>query len=357
MRRLLLFMVTISTMWSFAQDDHSADYSLEGLSKACLKYSEVWNFHNGLAIVNKVRFVDEELEQLYGVIDKEGNEIVPCTYNSISSYCEGRAVVKKNGKYGFINKQGQEIVPCIYDDVSCFSEGLAVVRRNKLYGYVDSVGKEVLPCVYSTAYDFSEGLACVYKPNGPNGYINKQGKIVLHQTGGPFTDGLAVKDDTKFMDKTGKIVFEVETDVHQCGEFSEGLAFVQKSLCFGYIDKNGHLVIPMTYCDAANFSEGLAKVENGKCGLETDLNSRIGYIDKKGDVVIPFIYKSGSSFNEGLAAVEKENGESIFIDKTGKQVFPRIFDDASGFSEGLAVVKKDWKWGYIDKQGRCTLDF
>ena len=219
----------------------------------------------------------------------------------------------------------------------------------------------MLPCVYSTAYDFSEGLACVYKPNGPNGYINKQGKMVLQQTGGVFSEGLAVKDDIKFIDKTGKIVFKVETEVHQCGEFSEGLAFVQKDWCYGYIDKSGRLVVPLIYCEAENLSEGLASVKKGQCGeLDIEGKGRYGYIDKKGEVVIPFIYKWGSSFNEGVAAVKKadsEKSEFIFIDKTGQQLFSLVFDEACGFSEGLAAVKKGDKWGYVDKQGRTTFDF
>lgn len=358
-RNLFLFLTFFLVFYSNAQS--SQDYSLEGLSKVCLNYYEVSSFHDGRAIVKNVKLGEDGYEKVYGVIDKEGNEIVPCSYNFISSYHEGMAQVKKKGKFGFINTKGKEIIPCMYDETNLFSEGVAAVKRGNKWGYVDSLGKEVLPCVYSTAYDFSEGLACVYKPNGPNGYINKQGKMVLQQTGGVFSEGLAVKDDTKFIDKTGKIVFKVETEVHQCGEFSEGLAFVQKDWCYGYIDKSGHLVIPITYSEAKNFSEGLASVKKGQCGeLDIEGKGRYGYIDKKGEVVVPFIYKWGSSFNEGVAAVKKadsEKSEYIFIDKIGKQIFPLVFDEACGFSEGLAAVKRGDKWGYVDKNGKCSLDF
>ena len=359
-RLVLLLTVVIETLGAVAQNDNYADYSLEGLSKACSNYDEISSFHDGLSVVVKINpDRDAEAYKLYGVIDKEGNEVVPCTDMEIYNFKEGRAIVKKNKKFGFINKQGKIIIPCKYDEVFNFSEGLAVVVKNDLYGYIDSVGKEVFPCIYSTAYSFSEGLACVYKKNGPDGYINKRGKMVLHHTGGggSFSGGLAPQEDTKFMDKNGKIVFEV--DIDQPEPFSEGLAAVRKNWVHGYIDKAGHFVVPLTYCVADDFSEGLAAVGKGQCE-ELEREIRYGYIDKKGDVVIPFIYEWGSSFNGGLAAVKKSNKEKseyIFIDKSGQQAFPLVFDEARGFSEGLAAVKKGGKWGYVDKNGKCSLDY
>jgi len=49
---------------------------------------------------------------------------------------------------------------------------------------------------------------------------------------------------------------------------------------WGYIDKEGNMVIPPVYDEAHIFSGGLAPVK---------FNSKWGYIDTKGDIVRPFV--------------------------------------------------------------------
>ena len=113
---------------------------------------------------------------------------------------------------------------------------------------------------------------------------------------------------------------------------------------YGFIDKQGHTVIPCKYESADSFSEGLALVE---------LNGKYGFIDKQGNTVIPCKYESADSFSEGLALV-KLNGKMGFIDQQGNTVILCKYDYARPFSEGLAAVKLNGKWGFIDKQG-CTV--
>jgi|GEM_PF-5037946 len=48
-------------------------------------------------------------------LDREKLSQVLAKYDGYSRFSEGLAVVSKDGKYGVINKDGKEIVPCIYD--------------------------------------------------------------------------------------------------------------------------------------------------------------------------------------------------------------------------------------------------
>ena len=66
------------------------------------------------------------------------------------------------------------------------------------------------------------------------------------------------------------------TEYDDVGSFSEGLAWVGKDGKYGFVDKQGKLVIPLDYGNAGSFSEGLALVEK---------NRKLGFIDKKGNVV------------------------------------------------------------------------
>lgn len=78
------------------------------------------------------------------------------------------AAVCKNGMWGYIDKQGKECIPCIYNYVDeglggeplrNFHEGLVAVCENDKWGFIDKKGKQVIPCKYSLVEDFSEGLA------------------------------------------------------------------------------------------------------------------------------------------------------------------------------------------------------
>ena len=67
------------------------------------------------------------------------------------------------------------------------------------------------------------------------------------------------------------------------------------------------------------------------------LGKKYGFIDKNGKVVIEPQFGGTYGFSEGLAQVEKD-GKYGFIDKSGKVVIEPQFDYASDFSEGFARV-------------------
>ena len=42
-----------------------------------------------------------------GYIDKEGNTVFPLEYDSATSFYDGKAIIKKDGRWGFLNKEGE----------------------------------------------------------------------------------------------------------------------------------------------------------------------------------------------------------------------------------------------------------
>jgi WD40 repeat protein len=161
-----------------------------------------------------------------------------------------------------------------------------------------------------------------------------------------------------YIDRNGKIVIEPRFD--SADEFSEGLALIETNGKWGFIDTNGTVVIEARYSSAHKFSEGLARVQVG--GDKYGLYGRWGFIDRAGRVVIEPQYSELSAvadaaygFHDGLAMIEVNNRKG-FIDKTGKIVIPPKFEYAYPFSEGLASVSAgNDKWGYIDTSGRWAI--
>ena len=82
----------------------------------------------------------------------------------------------------------------------------------------------------------------------------------------------------------------------------------------GSLDTNNPTVIPNTFDDACHFSDGMARVKlndiNRKCSYKDGRTGKLiidsywGFIDKNGNLVIPCIYPSANDFTEGLAAVQ-----------------------------------------------------
>ena len=123
------------------------------------------------------------------------------------------------------------------------------------------------------------------------------------------------------------------------------LAAVSQGGKWGFIDKQGRMVIPPQFEHAQYFSEGLAAAKQG---------GKWGFIDKQGRMVIPPQFEEVKLFSEGLAAV-KQAGKWGFIGKQGKMVIPAQFEYTFLFRNGLAWVKQGGKFGFIDKQGEMVI--
>ena len=176
----------------------------------------------------------------------------------------------KGLKFGYISRSGRIVVKPQFDSARGFSEGFARVEINQRYGFIDSSGRMAVKPIFNMANDFSDGLAAVKIPDGSCGlcgewvYINKAGQVVIH---------------TKPIVGTSNHV----------GDFSEGLASVYseagqpkfpRNLPYGYIDKNGKVVIAAKFGYAEEFHEGLAAV------AKDFMRTAWGYINPQGEYMI-----------------------------------------------------------------------
>ncbi len=119
-----------------------------------------------------------EVNNKYGFINTEGNEVVPCIYDDAYNFQDGFALVMVNRKFGFVNTEGDEVVPCKYDYINIrdlFSYGYADVGFNGQYGIVNTSGKEIVPCAYDQINWIDEKVFKV-KLNDKYGLFNSSGK-------------------------------------------------------------------------------------------------------------------------------------------------------------------------------------
>ena len=78
----------------------------------------------------------------YGFIDYDGLQITPFVYSWASDFCEGRAIVARNGKMGVINNRGGKVIHQIYDTIEFDVEsGIFTATRNQYRYLIDYEGK------------------------------------------------------------------------------------------------------------------------------------------------------------------------------------------------------------------------
>jgi len=167
-----------------------------------------------------------------------------------------------------------------------------------------------------------------------------------------------------YIDRDGEVV--VAPRFRQAGDFSDGLARVETEKGSGYIDADGKIAFmldaelgPVDW--TLRFTEGRALIS---------WKGKRGYFDRRGKLAVEPKYDDANKFSEGLAAVNigaksagfprpsvMQGGNWGFIDTTGRLVIPMRFSDVDvkGFSDGLALVYVEDKPAYIDKTGKVVI--
>ncbi|MEM1054395.1 MAG: WG repeat-containing protein [Bacteroidota bacterium] len=115
---------------------------------------------------------------------------------------------------------------------------------------------------------------------------------------------------------------------------------------FGYIDREGKLVVPLRFDAAEPFSEDRAAVRDG---------DRWGYLGPDGSVAIDSRFDAAGPFAGELAPV-RTDGLWGFIAPDGRMVVPPQYEKTSVFIEGRAPVQRDGLWGFIDTEGREVIE-
>lgn len=112
---------------------------------------------------------------------------------------------------------------------------------------------------------------------------------------------------------------------------------------WGYINKNGAMVIKNIYDDCRDFIDGVAIV---------NLKGKWGYIDTNGELLIDHKYMEAGSFKSGLALVKDFEGRTYFINKEGKEILSFEADKIKEFEHGLSLCMKGNLWGAYDTNGK-----
>lgn len=295
----IISLATLLCLYSCTSYEQYGDYH-GGIAVA--KHSKKWlfsyidtrgkrinpraTFHGAKDFVGQYALVQFE-DYSYGFVDRNIQVQTKEKYNSLSQFSNGYAVFSLDGdNYGLLDENCSIALPPTYRSISDFSDGYAKVKDGNGYGYINTDLKEVIKCQYYSGRDFSDGIAIVKKDSDTFGIIDKQGKYTpiegQYKTIGPFIEGMAKVETMDQWDKT----------------------------VYGYINKEGSLIVPCKFDEGLDFSEGLVAVRERWGGWR--------YYNKKGELVIYGNFEKASNFQNGKALVSKD-GFDFYINKKGEE--------------------------------------
>lgn len=179
-------------------------------------------FDDGICVVGELK----SDEMRYGIINEKGVYTYETQKDGLINLGEGRVAFYKASKekYGIIDKNGNEILGATYDDIEPFSCGLAMVEKNDKCGYIGTNGDEKIAPRWAGASSFSDNVAWVQK--------DADSKIEL-------------------IDKSGETLFKLKDSENPQGGFHNGLCLIYNydSKKYYYIDKSNEKVYTWSMTD------------------------------------------------------------------------------------------------------------
>lgn len=348
-----------------------------------------------------------------GFINREGNYVIKPKFQEISPLKEGLYLVKIDDKWGLIDSGGDYLIEPKFDDVDYVGENRLRVWKDGKYGFMDLSGRYLLkPQFHHTRFcKFQDGLIEIMDADYKSGFMDVEGNIIINPRfdyAWDFYNGLAIaciEGKRGLINKRGEFLVEPIYDEIENG-FNCDRAWVKNEEKYGYIDRNGTMVIGTQFEDASGFQNGLAPVKiNDKWGLievegnwkiepkfddideiiiggkllyRVKYNGKAGIIDSAGNYIIEPLYNTVIwNERENIFTISYgEAGDWVnsllndndltwgLMDHNGKWIRRlgkdneefQITGDRVEFSEGLAAVKINGKWGYVGVDGKIAIE-
>lgn len=306
----------------------------------------------------------------WGVVDYNGNELLPCIYKKPLLFSEGLASVLSEDEklVYFIDSSGSTVLgpyqaqPSLNNyysdeyasDELVFSEGRARYYKDGKFGVIDKSGNVVIEAKYDYVTSYSEGTA-VFISDGKYGIIGLNGEVLLEPM------------DKSFSNSGNGIIRYYENGANQSlniytGERKPYSYKDEKSYSF---NKNVLSLKTKQGDKSISNVENVRDLKNGNLAISIKGdNPTWKIISLEGDTVAgPFkgqvSYVDSDDFiqvNLELCETSKEwypYWKTIY-DKTGKRLIPGYFLSITPF-DGRFLVRDDTDAGLLDENGRWAL--
>ena len=282
---------------------------------------------------------------LQGVVDLEGNTLIPPEYESISAaiFQWGYGIVEKKGKMGIIDLNNRVLVPFEYEDIGIeiLDRGYAMATKNGKAGVLRIDNRANIPFEFESIEESSIGQGYGVLTKGDRqGVMDFRGNILL-----PFNYEEVNEIIRLNNPEQGYII---PSDNYQ----QDMLCIVTKGNSQGVIDAEGKATVPIVY-------DRVERLDNGRDFFVVTRKNQQGLINFEGETIISLQDGKITSPKYGDYVLINRNSRQGAIDLQGKIAIPAQYDsvvDVDG-EYGYAIATKDNLQGAIDLKGKVLLPF
>ncbi|MCI0750453.1 MAG: WG repeat-containing protein [Flammeovirgaceae bacterium] len=339
------------------------------------------NWYDSIKILGDDFFVIHKKGQ-YGLLQRNGKEVIPPVYSSIS-ISANRIIVSKNigkkARVQLFDVNGQSKSIKTYDQIEPYAEYFKV-RVNTFWGLIDADGNEVLYGVYDSIQEIHHQHA-VIKFQGLYGIANLYQQWILSPQNLPIqlindTLFIAQQNNIQFLkDIDGTIVYftsnfiEVEKDhilehassgkwkidfrgriisreltpeipVEKIYPSTEGLRAIQRNGRYGFVDDQGRLRIANRYENVRPFENGIAPAK---------IRGKWGFINHEDKIVIQPTYDEVKML--GTFILVTKSKKFGLVDHRGNLIVSIRYDEISPLPSGRFLIKNENLFGLLDQKG------
>lgn len=276
-------------------------------------------------------------EKGWGLLGREGEELVPPVYSSIRYEGEGLFLVKGKKGFSYITADGKPAAPPM-------EEGPSFYREKGKYGISDRAGKRVTAPLYRQVLaPFSEGIALVEFSNGQKGGIDETGKILFtadFDSAGPYRKGLAEYRRKVNRFNWGVVAGAVLGGLGGSGGSDDMLPLSYDGVKRGYMDSHGRIIVDSRADEVYPMTDWGTFVKNK--GL-------LGFVNRKGQYIIPpgrYDLSGGMLYEkEGLVTLkDRASGKmGAFRLEDGRQIMDFLYDRIAFLGENRMIYEKAGK--------------
>lgn len=270
------------------------------------QYTEIKN----LGETYKDGYITVNSEGKYGVISATKQQILENKFDEIKqTYLGSNYLVIEGGKEKLVNSSGETLIENGFDDIKSNTTRGVIFVLNNLYGEMSTSGEILIEAKYQDLKQVKEGIY-IAKQNDKYGIIDEsiQEKLPFSYTGITYNDkaNLFIAEDENFQTS----IIDKDYNVKLIG--------VLVDITTDYIRMriNDEYKYYNLNCEEISSTEAL---KDNTLFLKKE-NDKYGYVDKNGNVVVDYVYDDATEQNEyGFVAV-KQNGLWGSLDKEGKIV-------------------------------------
>ena len=310
--------------------------------------------------ISEVRLIPVKSGKEFQYIDQEGKIVINPQFRKASVFIDGLALVQTSGdesKFGFITEDGKYAINAQYLEATVFSDGLAwVVLESSAPSAIDDKGDLKFTLQDSEQVRvFKNGLAAfsMVTEEGEEkwGFVNKEGQVVINPQ---FSSVLNFNEDKcGVRNSEGKWGFiDKEGKIYINYQFDRVNDFKNGKCVVTSANKNGVIDKDGKYIINPQFSE--MKIDGDMFLVE--LNGKWGWCDREGKLIINPQFRFAYPFNGNEIAAVRTGKSYGYIDKEGKMVINAQFDYALSFNGKLALVENGNQYGFIDKEGKYVIN-